>query len=265
MKILVLLKQVPDSDEVKLNPETGTMIREGVGTVINPLDLHALETALRIKETGDHSVAVVSMGPPAAEEAVREAIAMGADRAVLLTDRKFAGADTWATAMALARFAEKEGPFDLILAGEKATDGETGQVGPETGSMLGIPVATYVSRIVELDKSSITIEREVEDGKEVWKLPLPSLVSVTKDVNEPRLPTLNGKKLARNASIESIGNAFLELDPSEIGLKGSPTRVVRIGTPKLSRKVEMYEGSSIRDGIDEIKKRLSPYLEVNHE
>ncbi|MBN2253422.1 MAG: electron transfer flavoprotein subunit beta/FixA family protein [Kosmotogaceae bacterium] len=265
MKILVLLKQVPDSDEVKLNPETGTMIREGVGTVINPLDLHALETALRIKETGDHSVAVVSMGPPVAEEAVREAIAMGADRAVLLTDRKFAGADTWATAMALARFAEKEGPFDLILAGEKATDGETGQVGPETGAMLGIPVVTYVSRIVELDESDIMIEREVEDGKEVWKIPLPSLVSVTKDVNEPRLPTLNGKKLARKASVERIGNDFLAIDPSEIGLNGSPTRVVRIGTPKLSRKVEMYEGNSIKDGIDKIKKRLAPYLEVNHE
>lgn len=265
MKILVLLKQVPDTDEVKLNPETGTMIREGVGTVINPLDLHALEAALRLKEAGDHSITVVSMGPPVAEEAVREAIAMGADRAVLLTDRRFAGADTWATAMALARFAEREGPFDLILAGEKATDGETGQVGPETGAMLGIPVATYVSSIVDLEDNGITVEREVEDGKEIWNLPLPSLISVTKDVNEPRLPTLSGKKLAKDAPIERIGNDSLAMDPSETGLTGSPTRVVRIGTPKLSRKVEMYEGSDLKHGIDEIKKRLLPYLEVNHE
>lgn len=265
LRILVLLKQVPDTDEVKLDPEKGTMIREGVGTVINPLDLHALESAIRLRETGNHSLCVVSMGPPVAEDALREAIAMGADRALLLTDRKFAGADTWATARALAAVANREGPFDIIMAGEKATDGETGQVGPETGAMLDIPVITYVSRIIEINDSSATVEREVEDGRELWRVPFPVLLSVTKNVNEPRLPTLAGKKKARTAQIERMGSAELELKESEIGLLGSPTRVVRISMPKISRKATLYEGSEVKEGIKEVKRLLRPYLEVNHE
>ncbi len=265
MRILVLLKQVPDTDEVKLDPENGTMIREGVGTVINPLDLHALESAIRIKESGEHELTVVSMGPPAAEEALREAIAMGADRAVLLTDRKFAGADTWATAKTLSAMIELEGPYDLILAGEKATDGETGQVGPEAAAMMDIPAITYVSRIIEVGEDGMVAEREVEDGRETWKVPYPVLLSVTKNVNEPRLPTLKGKKKARNANIEKMGSEALGLEPSTIGLTGSPTRVVKINTPKLSRQAKLYEGSELLEGIDRLKALLKPYLEVNHE
>lgn len=265
MKILVLLKQVPDTDEVKLDPVNGTMLREGVGTVINPLDLHALESAIRLKESGDHTLATVSMGPPMAEDALQEAVAMGADRAVLLSDRKFAGADTWATAVALVAMIKKEGPFDLILAGEKATDGETGQVGPEVGAMLDIPVLTYVSKILQTNQNSIIIEREVEEGTEVWEAPYPVLLSVTKNVNEPRLPTLSGKKRARSAKIERLDGESLGLDPAKIGLKGSPTRVVKISTPKLSRRVELYEGSRLKFGIEKVKAVLKPYLEVDHE
>lgn len=262
MNVIVLLKQVPDTDEVKLDPVTGTMIREGLGSVINPLDLHALETALRIKESNGALVTVISMGPLMAGDALREAIAMGADRAVLVSDRKFAGADTYATAKTLMKAVEKAGPFDLILAGEKATDGETGQVGPEIGAMFEIPVMSYVSDICDITENEIIIEREVEEGREKWSVPFPTLLTVTKDVNEPRLPTLAGKKKARRFQVESFNCDFLGLELDDTGLKGSPTRVSKISTPKISRNVEMYEGQELAKGIEKVIEALKPFVEV---
>ncbi|ACR80678.1 MULTISPECIES: electron transfer flavoprotein subunit beta/FixA family protein [Kosmotoga] len=262
MNIAVLIKQVPDTDEVKLDPETGTMIREGLENIINPLDLHALEAALRIKETNGAKVTVVTMGPPVAEEALREAIAMGADTAVLVSDRRFAGADTYATARTLVATLWKLGNFDLILAGEKSIDGETGQVGPEVGALMGIPVLSYVSDICDVSESGIVAEREVEEGKEKWKVSFPCLLTVTKDVNEPRLPTLSGKKKAKKAKIEVLNCDMTGIDPAMVGLKGSPTRVVKISTPKISRTVEMYEGKNLNKGIDKVIELLKPFLEV---
>jgi len=243
MKIAVLVKQVPDTDLVKLDPETGTMIREDSGNIINPLDLHAIEASLRIKESMEATIIAFSMGPPAAEEALKEAIAMGIDNAYLICDRRFAGADTLATAIVLSKALKKFGPFDLILAGEKAVDGETGQVGPD----------------------HIVVEREVEDGKEIWKSDLPSLLTLTKEVNEPRLPTLNMKKKARRLEIETLGCDFLELSDTNVGLKGSPTRVVKVSTPKIARDAVIYEGKELEKGIRKVIELLRPYLEENHE
>ena len=148
MKIAVLVKQVPDSDEIKMDPEKGTMIREGAGNIVNPLDLNALEAAIALRKEYGGEVVTFSMGPPQADIALRETLALGADKAFLISDRFFAGADSWATALVLAKSLEKAGPFDLIIAGEKATDGETGQVGPEVAAMLNIPLSTYVSSLL---------------------------------------------------------------------------------------------------------------------
>ena len=265
MKIAVLVKQVPDTDLVKLDPETGTMIREDSGNIINPLDLHAIEASLRIKESMEATIIAFSMGPPAAEEALKEAIAIGIDNAYLICDRRFAGADTLATAIVLSKALKKFGPFDLILAGEKAVDGETGQVGPEIGALLGVPVFSYISKIIEITDHHIVVEREVEDGKEIWKSDLPSLLTLTKEVNEPRLPTLNMKKKARRLEIETLGCDFLELSDTNVGLKGSPTRVVKVSTPKIARDAVIYEGKELEKGIRKVIELLRPYLEENHE
>lgn len=262
MNVVVLLKQVPDTDEVKLDPIKGTMIREGLGSVINPLDLHALEAALRLKESMGSKVTVISMGPQAAGDALREAVAMGADSAILVSDRKFAGADTYATAKTLMKAVEKVENYDLIIAGEKATDGETGQVGPEIGAMFGIPVMSYVSDICDVTEDGIVVEREVEEGRETWSVPFPCLLTVTKDVNEPRLPTLSGKKKARRFQVESFDCDTLGMNTDETGLKGSPTRVSKINTPKISRTVDLYEGQELTKGIDRVVEALRPFVEV---
>src|SRR6056297_3234433 len=198
MKIAVLIKQVPDTDDVKLDPETGTMIREGSGTIINPLDLNAIEAAVQIKRKNpqDCEITVLTMGPPNAQIALREALALGADKGVLLTDRKFAGADSWSTAKVLAEALKKTGRFDLILAGEKATDGETGQVGPEVAAMLSMPCATYVSAL-DCMYNHVVITRSVEDGIEKQRITFPCLLTVLSALNHPSMPTLNGKMNAR--------------------------------------------------------------------
>lgn len=254
MKIAVMVKQVPDTDEVKMDPETGTMVRDGVDGIINPLDLNALQAALDIKnshETEDVSVTVFSMGPPQAEEALREAVSLGCDEAYLLSDRGFAGSDTWSTARVLSTFLKLKGGYDIILAGEKATDGETGQVGPEVASMLGIPFSTYVS-YVERSEDSVIVERTVEAGFQRQKLPFPCLLTVLRDLNDPVMPTLSGKKRGRRINIECLDLKDLEMKDEDTGLKGSPTRVVRIERPKVSRDTRFFSGSSIDEGIEEI-------------
>jgi electron transfer flavoprotein beta subunit len=249
MEIAVLMKQVPDSDEVKMDPERGTMIREGVGSIVNPLDLNALEAALALRERFGGRVTTLSMGPPQTEEALRETLALGADRAVLLSDRAFSGADSWATSVVLARGLEKLGPFDLILAGEKATDGETGQVGPEVASLLDLPCATYVSGL-EPEEGSVRVRRTLEEGSLRQRLPLPCLLTVLNDLNETPMPTLSGKKRARRAEIRRMGLEDLGLDRESVGLTGSPTRVVRIERPKLSRRTEFYAGKTLDRGVE---------------
>jgi len=252
MRIIVLLKQVPDTDEVKMDEKTGTMIREGLQAIINPLDLHALEAALRLKEEKGGEVVAISMGPPQTEEALREAIAMGVDDAYLLSDRKLAGADTWATSRALSKAVEKLGKFDLIFAGEKATDGETGQVGPEVAAMLDIPFSTYVNRVKSVEKDGVVVSRVVEEGYEEQFLPFPCLLTVVKDINEPRMPTLKGKIKARRAELKVLKADDLDLDENEIGLNGSPTRVVKISYPKISRNTKIYTSRNLDEAIKDL-------------
>lgn len=256
MHIGVLIKQVPDSDDVRMDEETGTMIREGVGAIMNPLDLHALQEALVIRSLKGGKVTALSMGPPQAEAALREALALGADDVVFLSDRRFAASDTYATARTLAAACEKSGPYDLILAGEKATDGETGQVGPEVAVMLGIPFSTYVSRIEFHGADSVVITRTVEDGIERQKLIPPCLLTVLRDINEPSMPTLSGKKAARRASLTVQGLDFLDLSPDEAGLNGSPTRVVKIFHPQIVRSPRLFKGEEIWEGLEELFEEL---------
>ena len=241
MRILVAVKYVPDTDEIRIDETTGTVVREGIPGIINPLDLYAVEEGLRLKEKWGGEIVALSMGPPKAAEALREALSMGVDRAVLLTDGRFAGSDTWATANTLSKAVRKLGHFDLILCGERATDGETGQVGPELGAMLDLPVITYVSRIKDLrpphggEPGWIRCCRLTEEGYQRLEAPLPALLTVVKEINEPRLPTFRGKSRARRTEIKVLSLEDLALSPQETGLQGSPTRVVKVFYPSLAR------------------------------
>jgi len=239
VRIIVPIKQVPETSNVKMDPVTGTMIRTGVEAIVNPLDLYALEAALRLREQHGGTITAVSMGPAVAEKALREAIAMGCDDAVLLTDREFAGSDTWATAYALSECIRKLGEYSLIICGERATDGDTGQVGPSIAAFLDLPVATYISRIREVTADGIRVDRLVEGGVETVWSELPVVLTVVKDVAYPRLPTLAGKRRAREAQVLVLGAADVAVRRNWIGLKGSPTRVVRIARPQVGRHPEM--------------------------
>ncbi len=244
MRIVILIKQVPATDKVKMDEETGTMKREEVEAVINPLDLYAIEAGLQVKERVKEGteILVVSMGPPKAKEAIKEAISMGCDKGFLLSDKAFAGADTWATSFTISTFIEKLGDFSIIFTGERATDGETGQVGPSVAAQLDLPILTYVSKINEIGKDYIIVERETEEGKEVVFSSLPCVISVIKAISDPRLPTLAGKLKARETEIPIITLKDLGTSEKDVGLLGSPTRVVKIFYPKLSR-----EGTRIKE------------------
>jgi len=254
-KILVPIKQVPESSNVKMDPATGTVIRAGVETVVNPLDLYAIETALALKEAYGGEVTAISMGPHTAMRVLREAAAMGCDFCALLSDRKFGGADTWATSYTLSCGAAKLGPFDLIIAGERATDGDTAQVGPALASWLGIPALTYVSKIEGVGNGRIRLERLVEEGYEMLDAPLPCLITVVKEIGVPRLPTLKGKIRSREMDIPVFSADDLEANQDYLGLKGSPTRVVKIDTPSVSREgriIKALDGESAALAADEL-------------
>jgi electron transfer flavoprotein beta subunit len=233
--ILVAIKQVPQLDNFMMDPATGTMIREGVESIVNPLDLFAVELGLRLREKHGGTLTAFTMGPPQAETALKEAIAMGCDAGVLITDRAFSGSDTLATSYTLSRAVKKMGHFDLILTGERATDGDTGQVGPCLAAWLGIPVATYVGSVESSSDSIIDVKRFVEEGSQLLRIGLPALLTVLKVAANPRLPTLRGKMNARQSTILTYGATDLDLDMANIGQRGSPTRVVRIFSPKVTR------------------------------
>ncbi len=243
MRIVVPIKQVPETNAVRMDEETGTMIREGVEAIINPLDLYAIEIAIRLREEHGGEIVVISMGPPKAIKALREAIAMGCDSAVLISDRAFAGADTWATSYVLAAAIKKVGgtgfqPVDLIICGERATDGDTGQVGPGIASFLDLPVASYIGKVDTVAEKSCRVHRLVETGYEVLEVELPAVLTVVKEVADPRLPTLRGKQKARKMEIPTWTSGDLEVEPDKLGLNGSPTRVVRIHKPTVARQCE---------------------------
>mgnify|MGYP005838368163 CR=1 FL=1 len=248
MHAIVCIKQVPDTTDVKVNPETGTLIREGVPSIVNPFDTYAIEEALRLREKFGGKVTVISMGPPQAKEALKEAVAMGADEAILLSDRAFAGSDTWATAYTLANAIRKIGDFDVILCGKQAIDGDTGQVGPGIARQLDIEQLTYVFKIQEIDFQAkrIQVERLLEEGREVVETRLPALLTVVKDINQPRYPTIMGIRRATRTEIPVWTAADLpDAQADLLGLKGSPTQVVRVfNPPPRSGQIVMIEGET---------------------
>lgn len=241
MNIIVCIKQVPDTTEIKIDPKTNTLIREGVESIINPFDLYALEEAIRLKEAHGGTITAISMGPPQVESALREAIAMGVDDIVLVTDRKFAGADTLATSLTLSKAIESVGNYDLILCGQMAVDGDTAQVGPGIAAHLRIPQACFVRKIESVDDKKIVLQRLMEDGHDRIEMKLPSVVTVVKEINTPRLPSLRGKRKAKKAELKKITADDLKIDEAIIGLNGSPTQVVKIFAPEIKKGGEKHE------------------------
>ncbi len=242
MRIVVTVKQVPDTAEVRIDEERGTLIREGIPSILNPFDEYALEEAMRWRDELGGTVTVMSMGPPQAEAVLREAVSMGADEAILLSDRAFAGADTWATSHTLAKAVEKMGDVDIVMTGKQAIDGDTAQTGPSIAASLDWPQITFVGFVRELNQDSIIAERYVEGGCEVIRSSLPVLITLLKDANTPRLPSLRGKMKSRKIDIPVWGREDLELPENEVGLDGSPTRVVKITTPEIISNGEMHHG-----------------------
>ncbi len=242
MHIIVFIKQVPDTTNVRINPETNTLIREGVECIVNPFDMYAIEEAIRLKEKRGGKVTAITMGPPQAESALREALALGVDEAILISNKAFAGSDTWATSLTLARAVEKIGDYDLIICGKQAIDGDTAQVGPGIAAHLRIPQITFVKKIEELSDRSVRAERMLEEGFQVVESPLPALLTVVKEINEPRLPSLRGKMKANKAAIPIWGPEEMGLVPDQIGLKGSPTYVTRIFTPERKGSGKIFRG-----------------------
>jgi len=242
MNVVVCLKQVPGTTEVKIDPQTNTLIRQGINNIINPFDTYALEEGVRVRERCGGKVTVFSMGPPQAEEALREAISVGADEVILLSDRAFAGADTLATSYTLARAIDKLEQYDLIICGRQTIDGDTGQVGPELAEMLGIPFVAYVSQIEELANGYMRVQRMVEEGHEVIETSLPAVITVVKEINVPRLPSLRGIAKSKSAMMPIWTAQELGVDENMVGLSGSATRVIKIFFPERVYHGEILQG-----------------------
>ena len=243
MKILVCVKQVPDTNEVKIDPVKGTLIRDGVPSILNPDDANALEAALMLKDKDpDVEIAVLTMGPPQAGYMLRECLAMGADEAYLLSDRAFGGADTCATSTTIAAGIRKVEGVDVIFAGRQAIDGDTAQVGPQVAQRLGIPVVTYVQSI-RMDEDKVTVQRQMEDGYEVVEVKLPCLLTCVKELNEPRYMSVGGIVDAYQKDITVWNHMDVEPDPADCGLNASPTQVFRSFTPPQKGKGEILSGT----------------------
>ena len=256
MNIIVCIKQVPETTNVKINPETNTLIRSGTKGIINPFDMYAIEEGLRIREKLGGKVTVLTMGPPQAEEALREAVSYGVDDGLLLSDRAFAGADTWATSLTLARAIRKMGGFDLIICGKQAIDGDTAQVGPGIAENLDIPFVAFVRKIQEISADSVRLERMMDDGYDVLEIGLPALLTVVKEINEPRVPSLKGKMRAKKIDLPVWGISDLEVSEEDVGLRGSTTQVIKIFTPKRDGTREMLEGC-VQEQTDTLISKLN--------
>lgn len=255
MNIIVCVKQVPDTTEVKIDPVTNTLIRSGVPSIVNPFDKNAIEAALQLKENYGGSVKVITMGPPQAKEALKECLAMGADDAILISDRAFAGADTWATSYTLAKAIEHLGEYDLILCGKQAIDGDTAQVGPGIAEWLDISQITYVQRINNYENGLINAERVIEGGFEAITATTPAVLTVEKSINEPRYPSLKGTRRAAKAEIPILSAADIQVNEELAGLKGSPTFVKRIFTPELRNKGQIFTGEA-RETSKELAEKI---------
>jgi len=261
MHIIVCIKQTPATANVQIDPATGTLKREGMAADINPFDNYAIEEAVRIKERVPGStVSVVTMGPPQAENALRDAISRGCDDAYHVTDRAFAGADTWATSytlqMAIRKIAQVKKPFDLIICGKQTNDGDTGHVGPGLASWLDIPNAAYVGKVEDVKEGMIRVRRMMEDGYDVLEMPTPALISVLKEINEPRVASLKGKLASKKAEILKWDAAAIGADKSKIGLGGSPTIVAKSYNPPPRKGGEKIEGGSAQEKAQKLVAKL---------
>ncbi len=244
MNIVVCIKQVPGTTEVKINNETNTLVREGVESIINPFDTYAVEEGVRLKERFGGKVTILTMGPPQADVALRECIEVGADEGVLVSDRAFAGSDTLATSYVLSKAIEKIGDYDLVISGKQTMDGDTGQVGPGIAQRLGIPFVAYVSQVQDIADDKMKAERMIDEGHEIVEAPVPCVMSVSKEINVPRLPSLRGKVKAKSAQFTTWSAADLGIEDSKVGVAGSPTWVMTIFSPKREHNSEMLEGDS---------------------
>ncbi len=246
MNILVCIKQVPDTNKVEVDPVTGVLKRNGVESKMNPYDLYAIETALRIKEKQGGSITVVTMGPGQAAGIIREAFAMGVDNGALISDRKFGGADVLATSYALSQGIRKLGDFDLILCGKQTTDGDTAQVGPEISEWLDIPCVSNVSKISEITEESMIVEMDMAHDIEIAKIQFPCLLAVDKDIFMPRLPSFVKKQQTKDKEIVVLTlNDMEDKDEMNYGLNGSPTQVERIFPPQANSHREIWNGTAV--------------------
>ena len=256
MNIVVCIKQVPDTAEIKIDPVTNTLVRDGVPSIMNPFDKYALETALSIKDGNGAKVTVLTMGPPQATDILKEAIAMGADEAALISDRALAGSDTLATSHALAAAVKHTGEFDLVLCGKQAIDGDTAQVGPEMAEHLGIPQVTGALK-VQVDGDKVVVDRENETTSQTLAAAMPCLVTVSRSEKEPRFASIKGKMKARIAEIPTWSAADMNLDVNIIGLNGSPTKVAKVFTPPVPEiHNEIFNEEDVQVAVDKLVDKL---------
>ncbi len=244
MKVVVCIKQVPGTNSrMRIDPNTGTVVWDGEERIINPLDMYALEEGLRIKEQHGGTVTALSMGTSQAEEILRESIGMGVGQCFLISDSAFNGSDTLATSYILSKAMEKIEQFDIVICGKQALDGDTGQVGAQLAELLGLPFISYVSHIEEIREGYMRAQRMVEDGHQIVEMTLPGVISVVKEINEPRLPSLRGLMQSKKAQIPVWGARELGVDINKVGLSGSPTRVVDFSIPGRAAGGELLQGS----------------------
>lgn len=258
MNIIVLVKQVPNTTRVKLDPKTGNLIREGLESIVNPDDRHALEAAVSLKEAHGGTVTALSMGPPQAVDALTESVGMGADKAILLCDRAFAGADTWATSLTLSKAVERIGEYDLVICGHQAIDGDTAQIGPQVADWLDIAQATYVREIKAVSDTEITVSRKMDDGIETLACRLPALLTVVRDLNRPRYPHMERliSACADRAPIRVWNAADIGVNTCDVGLEGSNTHVIRTFTPDFRRQNEILEAKTPKETVAALFDRL---------
>jgi electron transfer flavoprotein beta subunit len=253
---------VPATNDVKINKDTNTLVRDEAQSVINPFDTYAVEEGVRLKEATGGKVTVISMGIPKVADILKECIAVGADEGILLSDRAFAGADTLATSAALAAGINKIGQYDIIICGKQAIDGDTGQVGPGLAERLGIPHITCVRKIEEIKEGYVRAQRMTDFGYEVIECSLPAVITVVKEINEPRLPSIKGMMKAKKAVIPVWSADDVGADKDKIGLRGSPTKVIKTFTPEININTEIIDGTPEEQAHKLVEKLLQLQIKV---
>jgi len=243
MNVVVCIKQVPETPRIEIDPQTGALIKAEGKMIINPFDMYALEEGIRLKERYEGKVTAITMGAPEAEEALREAIALGVDEAILLSDPVFDGSDTLATSYILAKALQKLGQPDIVICGRQTMDGDTGQVAPQIAEWLGIPFVSYVSKIEEIKEGRMTVQRMIDEGHQVIEMPLPGVINVVKEINVPRLPSLRGLMQSKKVQIATWTAQDLDVDMSKVGMAGSPTHVTMVFFPERVKQGGLLQGS----------------------